>query len=116
MRYFPAGELKAIEPAGERGGGGRGGGAGGGGGGKGGGGGGEIVGERGGRDGFLDFVFPSKYCNRHKIVFLDGSADRFGQRTAVADAGGTTVTHEIEFQFVEILSQACSQQIVGDYL
>ncbi len=67
-------------------------------------------------DAAFEIAIAAQYCNGHKIVFLDGSADRFGQRTAVADAGGATVTHQIEFQFVEILSQACSQQIVGDYL
>ena len=47
--------------------------------------------------------------HRHHIVFLNGRANRVGQRATVADAGGAPVAHEIEFEFIEILREARRQ-------
>src|SRR5208282_6260891 len=62
----------------------------------------------------LEIAVAAENGNCHQIIFLDGRADGFGKRTAVADASGAAVTDEIELEFVEIGSKAGGEKIVGN--
>jgi len=49
-----------------------------------------------------------------EIPFRNRVGDRLGERTAIADAGGASITNNVESQSFECLEHARLLQIVGD--
>ncbi len=54
----------------------------------------------------LEIAISAEHRNGDKAVVLDGRADVFFERAAVADASGAAVTDKLETKFVEIFSEA----------
>src|SRR5712671_2228890 len=62
----------------------------------------------------LEIAIAAQHGDGDKIIVLDGSADRVGQRAAVADAGGAAVADQVKFQFFEERRQAGGGEVVSD--
>src|SRR4029077_8696072 len=50
----------------------------------------------------------------NKIVFVDRLLNIRMQRSRVADAGGTTVTNQVESELVEVFLETCLVKIIGN--
>ena len=65
-------------------------------------------------DAAFEIAIAAEHRDGDEIIVLDGFADRFGERAAVADAGGAAVADEIEAERIEIGPQAGFFDVIGD--
>ena len=76
---------------------------------------GEIIGLDQGVDAPLEIAVAAEHRRRHQLVTLDRRADRLGQGTAVADAGGAAVADHRETKLLQPGQQAALLEIGGDH-
>src|SRR5580693_1984408 len=75
----------------------------------------QIIGADFRVDAAFEVAIAGEHGSDHQIFFIDRFRDFFRQRAGVADAGGASVTHDVEFQLLEIRCQAGVLEIITDY-
>src|SRR2546430_14672591 len=63
----------------------------------------------------LKVAIAAEDGNGDQIIVLDGRADGVRERTAVANAGGTPIAHQVKVQFLKIRCQPCGEQVIGHH-
>ena len=61
----------------------------------------------------LEIAVAAQDRDGNQIVVLDGRADSIRQRTAIADAGRTSVADQMKIQFLQIRCQTRRLQVIG---
>ena len=74
----------------------------------------EIIRAALGIDAALEIAVAAEHRYGDEVIVLDGFADGFGQRAAVADAGGAAVADEVEAQRFEIGPETRLFDVIGD--
>ncbi len=77
---------------------------------------GQVVEAHDGIDASLEIAVAAEHRGRHQVVLLDRGGQCFGHRTAVADTGGASVTHQVKAQLLQVGRQTGAVEVAGDDL
>ena len=76
---------------------------------------GEICGAHLRMDPALEVAVAAEHCGDGEVLGLDALGDLFGERSAIADARGAAVAHEVEAKLLEGAEQSRPLEVVGDH-